>query len=129
MHKIYVCLVLLVFLLLAGCVNNAPPKPAGSGLAPDEMVSAEAVFTPASSLFSAEAVTREVTLTFFSEPVKVAPQTWVKLSGVVLGRERIALFTLATGSCAKKIGEVVGDYIVESIEKDCVVLKRGGVKL
>jgi hypothetical protein len=121
-----------IFLLLAGCVGGDPEKggsEAGQGnatssLAADEISTAEAAFTPLSSILSNEGLPKEIKLTFYADPVRVAPQLFARLSGVVVGRESLALFCLGNASQACRIGEKIGNYELVAVEKDAVFLRK-----
>ena len=84
----------------------------------------ETQFIPLATLISKEVFPDQLVLSFYSDPAKVSAQSYAKLSGVIIGRYNLALFSLGNSSCTRKIGEKIGNYVLVKIEKDSVLLSK-----
>ncbi|MBU0687598.1 MAG: hypothetical protein KKB81_07120 [Candidatus Margulisbacteria bacterium] len=120
-----VFLICIIFMTVMGCAGKDEQLPSiPNNLEPDEKPAPQAQFTPISRVITKEAFLNEITLTFISPPGKVAPQTYAKLSGVVLGKNKVALFSLGSSNHICGEGEKIGNYFVEKIEEGLVLLRR-----
>ncbi|MFA4858902.1 MAG: hypothetical protein WC901_06175 [Candidatus Margulisiibacteriota bacterium] len=91
---------------------------------PGEDQSAETQFIPLSRIISREVFPEQLIIAFYAEPARVSSQSYAKLSGVIIGKYNLALFSLGNSSCTRKIGERIGNYVLVKIEKDSVLLSK-----
>ena len=125
MNKLLI--IFLLMLTLAGCNGKeeaSAPIAVADKLEPDEIPVAETQFTPLSNVMTKESFPKEIKLTFYAEPVKIATGKYAKLSGVVLGQTNLALFSLGTTNVMCEVGEKIGNYILKKVEKDAVLLSK-----
>jgi hypothetical protein len=103
--------------------NQTQPNPAEPP-EPGEDGAAETQFIPLSRIISREVFPEQLVISFYAEPVKVSSQGYAKLSGVIIGKYNLALFSIGNSSCTRKIGERIGNYVLVRIDKDSVLLSK-----
>ena len=126
-----IILILIIILLLSGCSSSVPEEKELHVAVDDEIevCTKEAevrapIFTYGEKQTKLESSPHEIMLMFHGEPVLISNHGYVRLTGIVGEKDPLAIVEVGGSGIAVKVGENIGEYVIQSIMPGSVKLKK-----